>query len=88
MTFAHLLQQRPLLMINARWNEFIPKEATLDFGKRVVHPISYGIWPRNPPSGYGICLPLGKSLALLSQYLDCNDSFRHQNRRLNSYFKN
>ena len=31
MTFAHLLQQRPLLMINALWDEFIPKEATLDF---------------------------------------------------------
>ena len=31
LTFAHLLRQRPLLMINARWDEFIPKEATLDF---------------------------------------------------------
>jgi esterase/lipase len=31
MTFAHLLRQRPLLMINAHWDEFIPKEATLDF---------------------------------------------------------
>lgn len=31
MTFAHLLQRRPLLMINALWDEFIPKEATLDF---------------------------------------------------------
>ena len=31
MTFAYLLQQRPLLMINALWDEFIPKEATLDF---------------------------------------------------------
>ena len=31
MTFAHLLQQHPLLMINALWDEFIPKEATLDF---------------------------------------------------------
>ena len=31
MTFAHLLQHRPLLMINALWDEFIPKETTLDF---------------------------------------------------------
>ena len=31
MTFAHLLRQRPLLMINALWDEFIAKEATLDF---------------------------------------------------------
>lgn len=31
MTFAHLLRQRPLLMINALWDECIPKEATIDF---------------------------------------------------------
>ena len=31
LTFAHLLRQRPVLMINALWDEFIPKEATLDF---------------------------------------------------------
>lgn len=29
-TFAHYLKQRPVLMINALWDEFIPKEATLD----------------------------------------------------------
>ena len=31
MTYAHRLKSRPLLMLNARWDEFIPKEATLDF---------------------------------------------------------
>ena len=31
MTYAHLLRNRPLLLINARWDEVIPKEATLDF---------------------------------------------------------
>jgi cephalosporin-C deacetylase-like acetyl esterase len=31
MTYAHLLRDRPLLMINARWDEVIPREATLDF---------------------------------------------------------
>ena len=31
LTYARYLQQRPLLMINALWDEFIPKEATLDF---------------------------------------------------------
>lgn len=38
MTFAHLLQQRPLLMINALWDEFIPKEATLDFWEACGRP--------------------------------------------------
>ncbi len=31
MTYARYLRDRPLLMINARWDEIIPKEATLDF---------------------------------------------------------
>jgi pimeloyl-ACP methyl ester carboxylesterase len=31
MTYAHLLRNRPLLLINARWDEVIPREATLDF---------------------------------------------------------
>ena len=30
LTFAHLLRRRPVLMINARWDEFIPRESTLD----------------------------------------------------------
>ena len=31
MTYASLLRNRSLLMINARWDEVIPREATLDF---------------------------------------------------------
>jgi pimeloyl-ACP methyl ester carboxylesterase len=31
MTYAYLLKGRPVLMINALWDEFIPREATLDF---------------------------------------------------------
>jgi esterase/lipase len=31
MTFAHRLRQRPVLMINSRWDEAVPREATLDF---------------------------------------------------------
>jgi esterase/lipase len=38
MTFAHLLRQRPILMINARWDEAIPKEATLDFWEEAGKP--------------------------------------------------
>ena len=38
MTFAHLLCHRPILMINARWDEAIPREATLDFWKAAGEP--------------------------------------------------
>ena len=31
MTFAGQLRQRSVLMVNARWDEFIPREAVLDF---------------------------------------------------------
>ena len=31
MTFAYYLQNRPVLMINALWDEAIPREAALDF---------------------------------------------------------
>jgi len=31
MTFTTYLRQRPILMINALWDEYIPREATLDF---------------------------------------------------------
>jgi cephalosporin-C deacetylase-like acetyl esterase len=31
MTFAHSLQGRPVLMINALWDKYIPREATLGF---------------------------------------------------------
>jgi pimeloyl-ACP methyl ester carboxylesterase len=38
MTFAHRLQQRPVLMINAKWDVFIPREATEDFWERCGQP--------------------------------------------------
>lgn len=38
MTFAHRLRQRPVLMINARWDEAISAEATLDFWKESGEP--------------------------------------------------
>lgn len=38
MTFAHHLRQRPVLMLNARWDRAIPREATLDFWKQAGHP--------------------------------------------------
>jgi hypothetical protein len=30
MTFGHCLQERPVLLLNALWDEYIPREATLD----------------------------------------------------------
>jgi cephalosporin-C deacetylase-like acetyl esterase len=38
MTFAHLLRRRPVLMINATWDQAIPKEATIDFWKAAGEP--------------------------------------------------
>ena len=38
MTFAHHLRQRPVLMINAKWDVFIPREATEDFWQRCGQP--------------------------------------------------
>jgi cephalosporin-C deacetylase-like acetyl esterase len=41
MTFAHRLRQRPVLMINARWDQAFPREATLDFWKAAGKPPIY-----------------------------------------------
>jgi dienelactone hydrolase len=38
MTFVGYLRQRPLLMINACWDEFIPREATLEFWEACDRP--------------------------------------------------
>jgi len=41
MTFAHLLHQRPVLMINAQWDELIPREAVIDFWKQSGKPMLF-----------------------------------------------
>jgi len=38
MTYAPFLQNRPVMMINARWDQAIPKEATLDFWEACGRP--------------------------------------------------
>ena len=38
MTFGYRLRQRPLLMINALWDEAIPREAALDLWKESGEP--------------------------------------------------
>ena len=38
MTFAHRLRSRPLLLINALWDKYIPKQATLEFWQACDNP--------------------------------------------------
>lgn len=38
MSYAHLLRERPVLMINALWDEAVPREATLDFWEECGKP--------------------------------------------------
>jgi cephalosporin-C deacetylase-like acetyl esterase len=38
MTYAHRLKERPVLMLNACWDETIPREATIDFWKEMGRP--------------------------------------------------
>lgn len=38
MTFASYLRKRPILMLNARWDEYIPKESTLDLWEACGRP--------------------------------------------------
>jgi len=51
MTFAHILKDRDVMMLNARWDEFIPRESATDFwnacGRCAIHwyPTTHGtIW--------------------------------------------
>jgi dienelactone hydrolase len=37
-TFSHLMKKRPLMMVNARWDEMIPKEATMDLWESCQKP--------------------------------------------------
>lgn len=39
MTFAHCLQGRPVLMVNALWDKYIPREATLGFWEASGKPV-------------------------------------------------
>jgi len=56
LTYAHLLKNKPVLMLNALWDEFVPREATLEFwqaaGKPQIewfpatHPTIWAFYPR------------------------------------------
>ncbi|MDD5590378.1 MAG: alpha/beta hydrolase [Dehalococcoidales bacterium] len=55
MTYAHYLRNRPLLMINGRWDEIIPKEATLDFWESAGRPPI--TWFPSGHSSIWLCYP-------------------------------
>ena len=38
LTFASYLRERPVLMLNALWDEVVPRKATVDFWKRCDKP--------------------------------------------------
>jgi len=56
LTYAHLLKNRQVLMLNALWDEFVPKEATLEFWRAAgepqiewfpsTHPTIWAFYPR------------------------------------------
>jgi len=56
LTYAYILKEKPILMINARWDEFIPSEATEEFWKatggrdliwiRSTHATIWAFYPR------------------------------------------
>ena len=54
-TYARYLRERSLLMINARWDEFIPSEATLDFWEACNRPSI--MWLPTNHSGIWIMYP-------------------------------
>ncbi len=56
MTFAYLLRERPVLMVNALWDEFIPREAVLDFWEASGRP-AIAWFPTNH-SGIWLLYPL------------------------------
>jgi len=49
LTYAHLLKERPVLMLNALWDEFVPRETTLDL-KNAYATCEISWFPANHPS--------------------------------------
>jgi dienelactone hydrolase len=71
MTYAYRLRQRPLFMINARWDEAISADAALDF------------WLPTLPSGCGILLSAGKLLVSSKPFLVTKRHPKHQAEEVN-----
>jgi hypothetical protein len=56
MTFGHSLRGRPILMINALWDKYIRKQATLEFWEECAKPAI--IWLPAGNTVYGHCILL------------------------------
>jgi len=70
MTFAHLLRQRPVLMINALWDLAIPKEATVDFWKAAGKPPISWLLATHPTIWLWYPLIRGKIVRFLKSAFD------------------
>ena len=56
MTFSHSLRGRPILMINALWDKYIPKQATIEFWEECAKPAI--IWLPLAMQAFGHCILL------------------------------
>ena len=56
LTFAPYLRERPVLMLNAKWDKTIPKEATLDFWEACNKPAIR--WLPGTHVGFWLCYPV------------------------------
>ena len=77
MTFAYSLRQRPVLMLNALWDEYIPREATLDFWEACGRP---GIgWFPGTHTTFWLWFPLirRRIARFLSSTLGGKTNFKH-----------
>jgi cephalosporin-C deacetylase-like acetyl esterase len=70
LTFAHRLRKRPVLMINARWDQAIPREATLDFWKAAGEPPISWLPATHPTIWLWYPLIRGKIIRLLKSAFD------------------
>jgi cephalosporin-C deacetylase-like acetyl esterase len=70
MTFAHRLRKRPVLMINARWDQAIPREATLDFWKAAGQPPISWLLATHPTIWLWYPLIRGKIIRFLKSAFD------------------
>jgi hypothetical protein len=70
MTFAHRLRRRPVLMINAHWDQAIPREATIDFWKEAGKPTISWLPATHPTIWLWYPLIRGKIIRFLKSAFD------------------
>jgi hypothetical protein len=77
MTFAYSLRKRPVLMLNALWDEYIPREATIDFWEACGRP-DIGWFPSTHTT-FWLWFPLirRRIVHFLSSTLGGKTNFKH-----------